>query len=275
MGIHFVCHQCSHALHVKDFQAGKRGKCPNCKGSFRIPSSDSSYSEAIEDPTESSGVVSIREAFKKVNSPSATKLVKTQSDSDAISLELLTGPEVPRRRPDVHTTSKADAKASSKPSVASPTVPSVFAEGINAKWFVRPPSGGQFGPAESELLLTWIAESRVPADSFLWREGMAEWQTAKELMPESFEDVNQIITSDLAPLPSQKTDTEEGIAIETDSVLSELPSLLPGALLKKRMQKRRQQLRMVIVLATVSLILLGILIFVLVFRVNPTAPPRL
>ena len=238
MGIHFVCHLCSYGLHVKDFQAGKRGKCPNCKGSFRIPSSDSSYSSALEESIESSGVATIREAFKKVNSSSEPKLEKKPSDSDTISIEVLD-------------------------------------DGNDAKWFVRLPSGEQFGPAESQLLMSWIAESRVTADSFLWREGMDEWQSAKELMPESFEDVKQITPSDLTLLPSQKASSDEGIAIETDSDLSEIPSLVPGALLKKRMQKRRQQLRMVIVLATVSLILLGILIFVLVFRVNPTAPPRL
>ncbi len=238
MGIHFVCHRCSYGLHVKDFQAGKRGKCPNCKGSFRIPSSDSSYSSAIEESTESSGVATIREAFKKVNSSNEPKLERKPSDSDAISIELL----------DI---------------------------GNDAKWFVRLPSGEQIGPAESQLLMRWIAESRVTADSFLWREGMEAWQSANALVPEFFENVKQITPSDLSLLPSQKASTDDGIAIDTDVVLSEMSSLVPGALLKKRMQKRRQQLRMVIVLATVSLILLSILIFVLVFQINPTAPPRL
>jgi len=58
MGIRFVCHQCGFALHVKDFQAGKRGKCPDCKCSFRIPATDSSYSSALEASEEDSGVAS-------------------------------------------------------------------------------------------------------------------------------------------------------------------------------------------------------------------------
>ena len=37
MGIRFRCHQCGHELHVKDFQGGKRSKCPECDTRFRIP----------------------------------------------------------------------------------------------------------------------------------------------------------------------------------------------------------------------------------------------
>ncbi len=44
MGIRFRCHHCEYELHVKDFQGGKRGRCPECKGSFRIPQADSEYS---------------------------------------------------------------------------------------------------------------------------------------------------------------------------------------------------------------------------------------
>ncbi|MBX3422049.1 MAG: hypothetical protein KF752_10900 [Pirellulaceae bacterium] len=42
MGIRFQCHRCGHGLHVKDFQAGKRGRCPQCGGSLQIPSAQDS-----------------------------------------------------------------------------------------------------------------------------------------------------------------------------------------------------------------------------------------
>ena len=36
MGIRFYCPN-GHRLHVKEFQAGKRGICPHCDARFRIP----------------------------------------------------------------------------------------------------------------------------------------------------------------------------------------------------------------------------------------------
>jgi hypothetical protein len=50
-------------------------------------------------------------------------------------------------------------------------------------WYVRPPSGGQFGPARGDIMRKWIDEGRVSADSLVWREGWAEWQTAAEVLP--------------------------------------------------------------------------------------------
>ncbi len=44
MGIRFQCHHCGHPLHVKDFQAGRKGRCPECKGQFRIPLTDAQFS---------------------------------------------------------------------------------------------------------------------------------------------------------------------------------------------------------------------------------------
>ena len=53
-----------------------------------------------------------------------------------------------------------------------------------ATWYVRPPSGGQYGPANTDLLRQWIAEGRVAATSLLWRDGWAQWRTAAEALPE-------------------------------------------------------------------------------------------
>jgi hypothetical protein len=52
-----------------------------------------------------------------------------------------------------------------------------------AVWYVRPPGGGQFGPAPGELLRSWMAEGRISADSLVWREGWPDWREAGELFP--------------------------------------------------------------------------------------------
>ena len=56
-------------------------------------------------------------------------------------------------------------------------------EAPQAVWYVRPPSGGQFGPASGDIMRTWIAEGRVSADSLVWRQGWDEWQAAGAVFP--------------------------------------------------------------------------------------------
>ena len=106
------------------------------------------------------------------------------------------------------------------------------------------------------MLMNWISESRVTSDSFLWRDGLAQWQLASELFPDLFVTEKRIN----APLAS------DGMEQTNEVDLRESTTLRPGAILRKRMHKRRQQLMTVILLATISLILLSILIFVLVFQ---------
>jgi len=53
-----------------------------------------------------------------------------------------------------------------------------------SSWYVRPPSGGQYGPATTELLKKWIEEGRVAATALLWREGWPQWRDASEALPE-------------------------------------------------------------------------------------------
>ena len=36
-------------------------------------------------------------------------------------------------------------------------------------------SGRQFGPLNTEVLLTWVAQNRASPDSLVWREGMPQW----------------------------------------------------------------------------------------------------
>lgn len=59
-----------------------------------------------------------------------------------------------------------------------------IAEKPLATWFVRPPSGGQFGPARGEVMRKWLTEGRVTVDSLVWREDWADWQPATEVFPQ-------------------------------------------------------------------------------------------
>jgi len=84
-------------------------------------------------------------------------------------------------------TPSGEIKPIASPAQSEPlTMPASLLPLLDARWFVRPPSGGQYGPATTQMLLDWIAEKRVTADSLLWREGLETWFSARELVPEPF-----------------------------------------------------------------------------------------
>jgi hypothetical protein len=56
-------------------------------------------------------------------------------------------------------------------------------EAPQAIWYVRPPSGGQYGPARGDVMRKWLGEGRVSPDSLVWREGWGDWRTAAETFP--------------------------------------------------------------------------------------------
>ena len=58
-----------------------------------------------------------------------------------------------------------------------------LAEAGDMVWYVRPPSGGQFGPAGRDVMRTWLAEGRISPDSLVWREGWRDWQEAAAVFP--------------------------------------------------------------------------------------------
>jgi hypothetical protein len=92
--------------------------------------------------------------------------------------------------------SPAPAKRTSSSAVASsavaepaPTAAPVenevdpIAENPQAVWYVRTPQGGQYGPAAGDIMRKWIAEGRVQADFWVWREGWGDWQKASASIP--------------------------------------------------------------------------------------------
>ena len=65
-----------------------------------------------------------------------------------------------------------------------PTAPlDAIDEAPQAIWYVRPPSGGQYGPARGDVMRKWMGEGRVSPDSLVWREGWDDWRTAADTFP--------------------------------------------------------------------------------------------
>jgi hypothetical protein len=65
-----------------------------------------------------------------------------------------------------------------RPAIADP-----LAEAPEASWYVRPPSGGQYGPAKPHTMREWMAQGRITADSLVWREGWPDWKLAGATFP--------------------------------------------------------------------------------------------
>lgn len=145
MGIRFACHMCGMQLNIKRELAGKRGVCPQCSARFRIPSDDAATSVSTEADS----------------SPPSE-----QASEQASGLSL-----------------SADATATKPSQYESPAL-DLLGEDSEATWYVRPPSGGQYGPATTDVLKQWIDEGRVAATSLLWRDGWPQWRSADDAFPE-------------------------------------------------------------------------------------------
>ena len=57
-------------------------------------------------------------------------------------------------------------------------------EAPDAVWYVRPATGGQFGPATADVMRGWITEGRVVAGTLVWCEGWPDWQDAAAAIPQ-------------------------------------------------------------------------------------------
>ena len=155
MGIKFHCPN-GHKLNVKSFLAGKKGVCPKCGTKVRIPV----VSEA--------GLVD-----SELDETDASQHPAKSNGSGAVAAATLAAPAI----------SSAPAGAAGARVAGADAANDPIGEAPAAIWYVRPPTGGQYGPARGEVMRKWIAEGRVSSDSLVWREGWTDWQNAGKLFP--------------------------------------------------------------------------------------------
>jgi uncharacterized protein DUF4339 len=219
MGIRFLCPN-GHKLNVKAFQAGRRGICPFCGAKFQIPS-ESTLQAGQASPTDSppedavapgAPIANGGNAFEQNlevhlqqaeaeqaasnESPTPAAWAAQPSDSGEPEQTLAEEPEsadapTPETAAELGpaATAQDDAAVDEQPDTApapvqAPSHPDPLAETPNAVWYVRPPSGGQFGPAQAEMMRGWLTEGRVSAETLVWREGWADWQEAGSVFPQ-------------------------------------------------------------------------------------------
>ncbi len=149
MGIKFLCPN-GHKLHVKSYLTGKKAICPKCGTRVVVPAEDGAT--ALSDST--------------LASDEDVSLV------EATETQTLTAVNV------AAAAAKKSAPASSQPT-ADP-----IAESPSAVWYIRPATGGQYGPASGEIMRGWLKDGRVGASSLVWRAGWSEWRSAAEIFPQ-------------------------------------------------------------------------------------------
>ena len=179
MGIRFYCPN-GHKLNVKEFQAGRKGICPYCAAKFVVP---------LESTRKSSKELQKEQAASAAAGGALPEPpVHPQAGAAA-------APADPGHMPDAPAAEVGEASAAAMPQAdtgraqgdapAAAAAPSSdpLAEAGDVVWYVRPPSGGQFGPAGPDIMREWINEGRVSADSHVWREGWRDWQEASAVFP--------------------------------------------------------------------------------------------
>ena len=192
MGVRFACHACGKQLNIKSELAGRRGICPGCSSRFRIPLEDTDRSTPIEEPQRVMATPSVpRAAVPHAAQPESATAHAIENQVSA------------------ETTSGAVAIAPTSPSPTTQSSPSLdlLVSDPSATWYVRPPSGGQYGPASGEILKQWIDEGRVASNALLWRDGWPQWREATEALPEI---AQQLPDSNAAPVSGTPN---QGIAV--------------------------------------------------------------
>jgi len=226
VGIRFRCHHCESELHVKDFQAGKRGRCPECKGKFRIPVSDAEHSlpaegTATEDPTPTN---KSSETCSPETEPTHERQLQTQE----------------------------------------PQQPQSLREAPEAKWYVRPASGGQYGPAAPESMWQWLQENRIGREALVWREGWADWLIAANVFEDFFAMAAPPATasSDQSPSLSSQPDVQTQAPNSIEQLAQPMTTTSPTPFSEQNRVSRRQKRRRnyTIMIAILSVVMIGLIV---------------
>jgi hypothetical protein len=240
MGIKFHCPN-GHKLNVKAFLAGKKGICPKCGTKMLIP-------------TVSEAALADSEGDSDLDETDPSQAAAKSNGSGAAAAASVAAAQT------MAAPSALAPAVSAAPATAATTAANdPIAEAPAAIWYVRPPSGGQYGPARGDIMRKWISEGRVSSDSLVWREGWTDWQNAGKLFPTLKESGTNTATQAAVP------------AVSTTVPLSAKASQRAASRFETK--KRDSNAMAVAILAGLGilcLILIGILVFV-VMRMNRAA----
>lgn len=285
MGIRFRCHQCGHELHVKDFQGGKRSKCPECETRFRIPAQSAEYSIPLDGSqvaaeqttqrddstvtTNAQGTIKNQGTIKTQGNINTQNTAQARGVSGGVAMETLPA-DLPEEVGAENDVQENVAPQSESPS--SQTQPQAIREAPGATWYVRPPAGGQYGPAPANIFCEWLTENRVTRDSLVWRDGWPQWLVANEVFVDYFgpavppSDASSVSPAPIfAPTaPAAPAGPEQTVAPDFVTPGFVAPtSLSDRALAARKRQRKKNYMIMIGILTAISIGLVIALVVVL------------
>ena len=269
MGIKFYCPQ-GHKLHVKAFLGGKRGICPQCGSKVRIPTEDpglldeSSPNAFQNDPAAGA---TTETAFAQYQQPNI------QGPREAPPTDLLATADTPTHptKPLIENSSEPALDIPSKPQGehAGSTIgphSDILDEIPHAEWYVRPQTGGEFGPASNDVMRDWLSQGRVGPDSMVWRKDWDSWVQARDVFPD-LPMLEDHLTPAGLPRISEKETNVKTINTAPNSTPVANKKMASNAELKhitvRQRRKTSLSLLIVIILAVGILGLIPLLFFVL------------
>lgn len=251
MGIRFFCHACDRKLHVKSFLAGKRGICPHCGERVRIP-----HETQLDSATP---------AAPPTSEPDPDDFLPKESLDDAGASPVATS-----TAPVSVATATPKATPVATPVAKSATAPAhdPIADNPDGVWYVRPPSGGQFGPADGEVMQRWIGEGRVSADSLVWCEGWDDWKKAGPLFPSLGKPTPPEPTK-VASSPAVKIDTNGAAASPSISTAEEKSPAAGSSTASKYTARRKSSKGMGIAIVSIlGLLIVALAVILIVIVAN-------
>lgn len=231
MGIRFACPECHDSLNIKLDLAGRRSKCPRCGSRFRIPLKDQPFADPLSD-------ASLR--------PEQNTSPKLERGTAQTAASMLPNPEP----------ANGGVATLSVPLPALPPVPTEdpLLELPTASWYVRPQTGGQYGPAAADIMRQWLGENRIGATALVWREGWTMWRNAAEVFPQLANTTTAPPTTGFSS-PSQKVGGPDFSTSHERGLLTD----------RKRLLAKRRAMTLAI-LAGVSVLLVLVLLGILFLR---------
>ncbi len=244
MGIRFLCPN-GHKLNVKAFLAGERGICPQCDAKFLVPSESGGQVEALREDADPA----------KSNSES-------DSESAAPVPQVVTQPVAAEAAP-------AAVEPPPPPAPREAAAPPPPVEAPSEVWYVRTADGQQYGPAQQEMMQSWVAEGRVTVDCWVWKTGWPDWKSGGQAItllnvppPDSEPSPVPVATMEAEVAAEATPDVEATIADPAPDALPE--SSNPNTMYQTTRRLRQERARKItLMLGVIVVVLFAVLVVVL------------
>jgi hypothetical protein len=195
MGIVSYCPS-GHRIKVKDHLAGKKGVCPTCGATFRIPRVSTPVSAPVRASTSASretaslpmaAVVSLDSELARTLPPVlpftiAPTAAPTRTRSQPAAA-------VPAPIPVPEPEPEGDVEFLPDEELEPAAVPDAIAEAPGASWCVAVPGGEPSEPMAGEAFFEWLVAGGASGGELVWRSDWPEWRAIRQVFPDHVPDL--------------------------------------------------------------------------------------